>query len=129
VGREDALERLPMVLMRFDNGAIVFANGNQRTPHPLNDIVIHGTAGRIDGRSITRPQTEGEMRIVGAGGERTGQYASNDAYVRTVRAFSEAILAGRDPDPSGLDGLRSVELTDAIRRSAREGRVIGLQAA
>jgi 1,5-anhydro-D-fructose reductase (1,5-anhydro-D-mannitol-forming) len=128
VGRDDALERLPMVLMRFDSGALAFANGNQRTPYPLNDIVIHGSSGRIDGRSITRPQTDGQMRILTASGERTGSYSSHDAYIRTVRAFSEAVLAGRDPNPSGLDGLRSVQLTDAIRRSAREGRVIELQA-
>ena len=128
VGREEALERLPMVLMRFENGALAFANGNQRTPFPLNDIVIYGSTGRIDGRSITRPQTEGQMRIVTAAGERTGQYASHDAYIRTVRAFTEAVLAGRDPNPSGLDGLRSVQLTDAIRRSAREGCMVELQA-
>lgn len=128
VGREDALERLPMVLMRFDNGALAYANGNQRTPFPLNDIVIYGSTGRIDGRSITRPQAEGQMRIVTAAGERTAQYASHDAYTRTIRAFTEAVLAGRDPNPSGLDGLRSVQLTDAIRRSAREGCVVELGA-
>lgn len=128
VGREDALERLPMVLMRFASGTLVYANGNQRTPYPLNDLVIYGSTGRIDGRSITRPQTEGQMRILTAAGERTGQYSSHDAYVRTVRAYSEAILAGRDPNPSGLDGSRSVQLTDAIRRSAREGRVVELPA-
>jgi 1,5-anhydro-D-fructose reductase (1,5-anhydro-D-mannitol-forming) len=126
VGRDEALERLPMVLMRFDNGAMAYANGNQRTPYPLNDIVIHGSAGRIDGRSITRPQTEGRMRVLTGNGERVGDYASHDVYERTVRAFSEAILAGRDPNPSGLDGLRSVQLTDAIRRSAREGRTVEL---
>ena len=124
--RRDELELVPMVLLRFDNGVLAFANGNQRTPYPLNDIVIHGSAGRIDGRSVTRPQTEGEMRILTTAGERTGHYSSHDAWNRTIHAFSEAILAGRDPDPSGLDGLRSVELTDAIRRSAREGRVIEL---
>jgi 1,5-anhydro-D-fructose reductase (1,5-anhydro-D-mannitol-forming) len=127
VGREDALERLPMVMMRFDSGALAYANGNQRLPFPLNDIVIYGSTGRIDGRSITRPQTEGQMRIKTAAGERSGDYQSHDCYNRTVKAFSEAVLAGRDPNPSGLDGLRSVQLTDAIRRSASEGRVIELR--
>lgn len=127
VGGKDELERLPLVLMRFSNGALAFANGNQRTKHPLNDIVIHGTTGRIDGRSITRPQTEGQMRVVTADGERVADYASHDVYIRTVRAFSDAVEVGRDPDPSGLDGLRSVQLTDAIRRSAREGRIVELQ--
>lgn len=127
-GDRDELERLPMVLLRFDNGAMAFANGNQRTPYPLNDIVIHGSLGRIDGRSVTRPQTDGEMRIVTADGERTGKYSSHDAWTRTIHAFTEAIIAGQQPDPSGLDGLRSVQLADAIRRSAREGRAIDLKA-
>jgi 1,5-anhydro-D-fructose reductase (1,5-anhydro-D-mannitol-forming) len=125
VGREDVLERMPMVLMRFSTGAMAFANGNQVTPMPLNDIVIHGTTGRIDGRGITRPlKDHGEMRIVTQSGETTASYASLDAYIRTVAAFSRALLDGRDPDPSGLDGLRSVQLTDAIRISAREGRLV-----
>jgi predicted dehydrogenase len=68
------------------------------------------------------------MRVVTAAGERSAEYASHDVYERTVRAFSDAILADRDPNPSGLDGLRSVQLTDAIRRSAREGRTISVPA-
>lgn len=127
-GDRDELERLPMVMLRFDNGALAFANGNQRTPFPLNDIVIHGSRGRIDGRSVTRPQTDGEMRILTADGERSGKYSSHDAWTRIIHAFTEAIKAGRQPDPSGLDGLRSVQLTDAIRRSAREGRTVDLTA-
>jgi 1,5-anhydro-D-fructose reductase (1,5-anhydro-D-mannitol-forming) len=125
-GREVALERLPMVLMRFSNGALAYANGNQVTPMPLNDIVIHGTRGRIDGRNITRPLQDGTMRIVTDNGERTGAYSSHDCYERTVAAFREAIQAGRDPDPSGLDGLRCVQVTDAVARSAREGRLVAI---
>jgi 1,5-anhydro-D-fructose reductase (1,5-anhydro-D-mannitol-forming) len=124
VGREDVLERMPMVLMRFTNGTMVFANGNQVTPLPLNDIVIHGSTGRIDGRGITRPLKEGEMRVVTSSGESTARYSSHDCYIRTVAAYSRAILDDRDPDPSGMDGLRNIQLTDAIRTSAREGRVV-----
>lgn len=128
VGRAEKLETIPFVLMRFSSGALAFANGNQRTTMPLNDIVIHGTKGRIDGRNITRPQQQGEMRIATEAGERSAHYSSDDCYDRLVAAFSTAILENRDPDPSGLDGLRCVQLTDAIRRSAREGRVIELGA-
>lgn len=127
-GKRNELERLPLVLFRFDSGALAYANGGQSVPNPLNDVVIYGTEGRIDGRNITRPQTDGEMRIKTAAGERTGKYSSHDAWIRTVHAFSEAILAGRDPNPSGLDGLRNVQLTDAIKRSAREGIQVDLPA-
>jgi predicted dehydrogenase len=126
VGREDLLERMPMVLMRFTNGVLAYANGNQVTPMPLNDIVIHGSTGRIDGRGITRPLKEGDMRIVTANGESSAHYSSHDCYHRTVAAFSRAVLEDRDPDPSGLDGLRCVQLTDAIRTSAREGRHVAV---
>jgi predicted dehydrogenase len=62
------------------------------------------------------------MRVVTEAGERSGKYQTFDCYDRLLKAFSEAILAGRDPDPSGLDGMRCVQITDAIQKSAREGR-------
>jgi len=128
IGREDKLELMPMALMRFASGTLAFANGNQLTPMPLNDIVIHGTTGRIDGRGITRPMQEGEMRIVTASGERTEHYQTHDCYKRLVKAFTQSILDGRDPDPSGVDGLRCVQITDAIRKSARESVVVSIDA-
>jgi 1,5-anhydro-D-fructose reductase (1,5-anhydro-D-mannitol-forming) len=123
IGREPGIELLPMVLMRFENGALAYANGNQATYSPLNDIVLNGTRGRISGRGITRPGMEGDMTIVTESGERTEHYSSVDCYDRTVAAFSRALRAGEDPNPSGLDGLRNVQITDAIRESARQGRV------
>ncbi len=127
-GREaGVIETLPMVLMRFDSGALAYANGNQATPFPLNEIVIYGTRGRIDGRGITRPLMEGDMTIVTEEGSRSDRWSTMDCYDRTVAAFSEAVLAGRDPDPSGLDGLRSVQLTDAIAAAAREGRTVAVE--
>lgn len=127
-GREARLETLPMVLMRFASGALAFANGNQLTPMPLNDIVIHGTTGRIDGRGITRPMQEGEMRIATADGERTEHYQTHDCYKDLVKALTQAILDGRDPNPSGVDGLRCVQITDAILKSAREGVLVSVAA-
>jgi 1,5-anhydro-D-fructose reductase (1,5-anhydro-D-mannitol-forming) len=127
-GREaGVIETLPMVLIRFDNGALAYANGNQATPFPLNEIVIYGTRGRIDGRGITRPLMEGDMTVVTEEGSRTDKWSTKDCYERTVCAFSEAVLAGRDPNPSGEDGLRSVQLADAIAKAAREGRTVAVE--
>ena len=54
---------------------------------------------------------------------KSSHWSTKDCYARLVAAFSEAVLAGRDPNPSGADGLRNVLITDAIVRSAREGKV------
>jgi len=64
------------------------------------------------------------MRIVTAAGERSEHYQAHDCYKRLVKAFTKAILDGRDPDPSGIDGLRCVQITDAILKSAREGAIV-----
>jgi 1,5-anhydro-D-fructose reductase (1,5-anhydro-D-mannitol-forming) len=126
VGREHAIDMLTMVLLRFSGGPLAYVNGNQVAFKPLNEIVVYGTKGRIDGQGLTRPDTEGDLRVVTDAGERTAHFSNADCYRRTLAAFTEAVLDGRDPNPSGLDGLRSVQLTDAIGRSAREGRVVEL---
>ena len=124
VGRERAVEALAMVLLRFNGGPIVYVNGNQVAFKPLNEIVVYGTTGRIDGRGLTRPDTDGDLRIVTEAGERTTHFSNADCYRRTLAAFTEAVLNRREPSPSGLDGLRNVQLTDAIGTSAREGRSV-----
>ena len=55
------------------------------------------------------------------GTTRTTEYPSINAHAACVAAFSKALSAGRDPVPSGIDGLRSAQLTDAMARSAQEG--------
>ena len=54
------------------------------------------------------------------------QHSSLDAFRRTVQAFNRAVVEGSEPNASGIDGLRSVQLTDAMARSAREGKVVQL---
>jgi hypothetical protein len=38
-----------------------------------------------------------------------------------VAGFSKTLLEGGTPSASGIDGLRSVQLTDALGKSAWEG--------
>jgi predicted dehydrogenase len=71
---------------------------------------------------------EGTLDIVTEQGETTIETASYHAYRGAVMAFEEAVAAGREPSPSGLDGLRSVALTNAIAESLRDGRAIAVTA-
>jgi predicted dehydrogenase len=94
----------------------------EKAPHPHNDFVVYGSKGRITGRGLTRSRAGGVMEVLGAdGGTRRNEYPAIDAHAACVAAFSDALLEGRAPDPSGIDGLRSAELTDAMARSAWEG--------
>jgi predicted dehydrogenase len=47
-----------------------------------------------------------------------------DEFALELDAFAECIRRGRDPEPSGQDGLRDVAVMQAIYRSVREGRPV-----
>jgi 1,5-anhydro-D-fructose reductase (1,5-anhydro-D-mannitol-forming) len=128
VGHEAGLapETLALVLLRFGNGALAYVNVNQSVPQPQADITVYGTAGRVIGRSCTRPNMTGTLSVLTEDGETTVGTSSYDAYCKAVAAFADAVREGREPSPSGLDGLRSVELTSAIAESVSAGRTVAL---
>jgi 1,5-anhydro-D-fructose reductase (1,5-anhydro-D-mannitol-forming) len=124
-GQTTELETLAMATLRFEGGALAFVNANQSVPNPQNDFVVYGSSGRILGRNLTRHMQEGELRVInGQGEESVTAYSTRDCYERVVADMNRAITEDREPLASGLDGLRSVQLTEAIAESARQGRLV-----
>lgn len=123
VGRTAELETLPLVLVRFESGAMAYINGNQAVANPRADLEIYGTKGRITGHSTTRQALDGELLVLVDGEEKSTPFTTKDGFKRAITAFNQAIIKDTEPNPSGEDGLRSVELVEAITRSAREGTV------
>ncbi|MGH8915320.1 MAG: Gfo/Idh/MocA family protein [Acidimicrobiia bacterium] len=117
------IEMLALLTMRFSNGTLVQYNANERLHDPLNDIAIYGTEGRIVGRSLTRSRSDGDLAVLTDHGETITRYPAPEAHRLGVAAFTHAVLNGEEPDASGLDGLRSAQICEAIARSARERRV------
>ncbi len=124
VGQTQELERLAVALLRFENGTLAYVNANQNVPYYQPDIDVYGTTGRIVGADCTRPFRDGELRVRTEAGEQVTKYTSKDAVVRSIAAFNAAVAQNREPNASGLDGLRSVQVTEALIASAREGRLV-----
>jgi len=121
------MEQTAMSVFRFANGILAQVNVNEKTPNPHNDFVIYGTKGRITGRGLTRSRFPGELQVLTGGGEnRRTEFPSVNAHALSVAAFSQALLEGRALGLSGIDGLRSVQLTDAMARSAWNGVHVSL---
>lgn len=121
------VEMLAMVLLRFDNGTMAYLNGNEKLVFPQNDITIYGKKGRIIGAGLTRSRADGELRVLTEDGETITPYPSPGAHRRSVAAFTKAVLTGQTPNASGLDGLRSMRLCDAIARSVTERRTVTVE--
>ena len=124
VGRKKELEVMALSLFRFSNGTLAYANANQVYPNNQPEIDIYGSKGRITASKVTRPWQDGEMRVLTQEGEKVTQATSQDCYRRVIDDFNHAVLENREPHANGLDGLRSVQLTDAMARSAHEGRTV-----
>jgi predicted dehydrogenase len=58
--------------------------------------------------------------------ESTKSYAQHDQFAPEIMHFSDSILVGYEPEPSGEEGLCDLRVIEAIRASARTGRVVHL---
>ena len=116
------MERMSVATLVFDNGAIAQVNANEKTPYPRNDFVIHGSKGRIAGLGLTRTSAGGKLQVLTADGEtRTPFPPASEAHRDALSEFCQALVEGREPSPSGQDGLQIVRVVDAMARSARDG--------
>lgn len=123
----NVMEETNLSLFRFENGVLGQLSVHEKSPLPHNDFVIYGSKGRITGRGLTRSRAGGELELSTTDGKtRKTEFPAIDAHGACIAAFSEALLAGRDFVPSGIDGLRSVQLTDAMARSAWDGAHVRL---
>ena len=120
-GPDQWIDLMMLTLLRLENGTMAYLNFNHKVTDNQQDIHIYGTKGRILGRSTSRPFMDGELRVKIGDQETVTPVSSRDAYAREIAAFNRAVLEDREPDASGLDGLRSVQLTEAILKSARDG--------
>ena len=116
------MEKTSLTTFKFANGTLAQLNVNQSTPNPHNDFIIYGSKGRITGKGLTRSRAGGELQVLlNDGTSRNAEYPAIDAHAACVAGFSQALLDGSAPSASGIDGLRSVQLTDAMGKSAWEG--------
>ena len=126
VDREEGfdVDTAAAVLLRFDNGTLAYVNANQAVPFAQDDFVLYGTEGRVLGRNLSRPRREGALVVTTAAGQTETPASTSDGYAATLAAFAGSVAAGEDPSPSGLDGLRSVQLTTAIATAIETGGVV-----
>lgn len=120
------LDTTSLALLRFDNGTLGYVNVNQSVPNHRRDLVLYGTEGRVVGNNVTRMNLTGTLDVTGRGGQWQREVSTSSGYSDTIEEFTSAVLAGKDPSPSGADGVRSVAVVEAITRSVAERRTVTL---
>ncbi len=118
------------VLLKTASGRIAQISNSRRAAYGYDQrFEVHGEKGMVSARNV--PLTTVETAT--ASGFRADpvlpffleRYAA--AYRAELAHFIEAVTEGRQPSPSGEDGLRAQLLADAATRSHRTGRPVRLE--
>ncbi len=112
------------ILIKFKGGAQGVIHGTRKFPYGYElRTEVFGTDGVIyvgtnHDNLYARGTKDGLIRL-GAPWFTKRFY---DAYVEELKSFVKAVTEDREPECSGLDGLRAVQIAEACWRSVREGR-------
>jgi 1,5-anhydro-D-fructose reductase (1,5-anhydro-D-mannitol-forming) len=120
------LESRALVLLRFQRGTLATARCARGVHAPQNDLLVQGATGSLTAHRTVDEMTRGTLEVSGADSPLTGVPAGSDMYALQARAFAEAVERGEEPNASGEDGLRLVEIAAALYESARTGRTMML---
>ncbi len=118
-------ERLVQVSMRMQGHVIASLSAGQMR-YPANDLVLYGTVSTLRCTGSIGYQMGGRIELVSDRGSHVMDMGACDPYVRQIDAFAQSVVTGTEPNASGWDGLRAVEVTQAIYESLRTRSIVVL---
>lgn len=100
----------------------VYGTGSSAFVNPLEVEVRHGSYNALD---LIADHIKSSKKIIGAQiGRGSGDKRPNETYFKEDRAFVHAVLNGDKPLVSGEDGLRVLEVLEAVKESLEDGKNI-----
>lgn len=127
VPSDGSVDAAAVCLLRFAKGTLATMRCLRGVFAPANDLVLEGSEAAIRVRHSLDEQTRGVIEVEGAAEALSGIPAGADCYAMQAEAFASAVREHREPDASGLDGLRVVETTAALYLSAASGRSVRVE--
>jgi len=124
-GLEMDADDTTLLLARFTSGALVDFHFDLLGRAPRKSCEVIGEQGTITWDTVSH-----EVRAYDAQTARwtatSCEVAYNEVYLAELRHFLECLAQGKTPMVTGADGKHALEVIEAARRSAQEGRVIQL---
>lgn len=120
--RHKRFEDYAQIMLAFSGGRTAFIEANWLTPHKVRRLVVTGSEAIISIDYITQ-----ELTIETEGHTLTPREEWVEPLKLELRHFVECVIEGRKPLVTGLDGLKALQIAEAVLRSAEEGRVIRLR--
>jgi len=110
------------IIIRFEGNRNAFVETNWLTPRKVRRLIVTGTKGLINVEYI--PQ---EITVENNQGIYQPFIETKEPLRLELEGFVGSILEDRQPQPTGLDGLRALRICEAALESAKTGRVVRVQ--
>lgn len=94
----------------------------------LSRYTLIGTKGMLTADPAYEYSTALKHRIVIGSKTKTKTFRKRDQFAAELIYFSDCIVQGKQPEPSGLEGLADVRVVRAIYESAQHGNTVELPA-
>ncbi len=103
------------------SGAMV--SGHESFTHPFagSGLEVHGTTGSIFASGVMTQQPVGQIELVTAQGRENIRFPAHDLYTYGVARFCAAVAGTGTPAATGLDGVKSLAVAQAVLEAARTG--------
>lgn len=119
-------ETAVVATLQFQKGIIATFECCRKTPFADNRFIFNGTKGRAVTHGFTPWDSEGTLEVCTDQGTVVRRFYSHNMFVDHIESMNHAIRDRREPNPSGVDGLRERQITLAIRESALNQRVVSV---
>ncbi|RUR74665.1 Gfo/Idh/MocA family protein [Chlorogloeopsis fritschii PCC 9212] len=93
---------------------------------PVSTLQVLGTKGDLRMDSAYSYQGELKQQITINNETQEQSFPAGDQFAAEIVYFSDCVLTGKDPEPSGEEGLADVRIIRAINASAQTGKPVQL---
>ena len=97
--------------------------------HAINDVTVYGSNGRVLLKNASGPALGGTLQVASETVNSEVSYEPDPLALTKwqIEGFNKAVSQDDGPRASGLDGLRSVQITEAMIESAKSRRTVSLE--
>lgn len=121
-GLGQGVEDSAMSVWTMPSGAMVFSHESFTHSFAASGVEVHGAEGSIIARGVLAQDPVGEIDLVTHQGTTRIAFDTGAIYEQVVADFIDAVARQRPPAASGRDGLKSMQIAQAVRSAALTGQ-------
>jgi UDP-N-acetylglucosamine 3-dehydrogenase len=119
--RHKQFEDHAQILLTFKGGKTAFIEANWLTPYKIRKLTVTGSRAIMSLDYITQ-----EITIETSGQTMAPRYEVKEPLKLELQHFANSILNDKEPIITGADGLKAVQVAEAVLKSAQIGTAIKL---